>query len=423
MRFHVLIAILVFAAGPALAQNPPPADLMLETVASGFDRPVAIIDANDGSNRLFIVEQDGMIRIYDRNTDTVLPTPFLDIRTEVDSTLNEQGLLGLAFHPDFTTNDFFYVSYTRDPGPGLDRTRIERYTVDDANPNLADTSTAFTVLETPQDDWNHNGGNIAFGPDGYLYIGLGDGGGGGDPNNRAQDLSNLLGAFLRIDVDGSSPPMDTCALVANFGIPGDNPNVGDTMNCGDGDDPCDCAEIWSHGWRNPWRWSFDRDTGDLWAGDVGQGAREEINLQPASSSGGENWGWSCKEGFNTPNFNPCLPEPLTDPVFDYSHASGRCSVTGGFVYRGTSINMSGTYFYADYCTGEVWYLLPDGVGGWTSTLWQNLPFNVTSFGEDAAGELYISGFDGNIYRFTSAGTIFTDSFESGDVSAWSSAVP
>ncbi|NJL29903.1 MAG: PQQ-dependent sugar dehydrogenase, partial [Thermoanaerobaculia bacterium] len=263
-------------------------------------RPVAIRNAGDGSGRIFIVEQPGTIRIYDITTGTLLATPFLDITALVDDSGNEQGLLGLAFHPNYVSNGFFYVNYTWDhPSLPLDRTRIVRYTRSAGNPNVADTASALVLLEIEQDFSNHNGGDIHFGPDGYLYIGMGDGGSGGDPNNRAQSINQLLGKMLRIDVDGTPPPMpnDLCGLVTNYGIPPGNPFAG-----GSGD----CDEIWALGMRNPWRWSFDRANGDLFIGDVGQGPsnpREEIDFQPAASTGGENYGWSCREGNLPVSFN------------------------------------------------------------------------------------------------------------------------
>jgi len=219
----------------------------------------------------------------------------------VDDTGGEQGLLGLAFHPDFAGNGRFFVNYTRDPpGNGLDRTVVARYQVSGQNPNIADPASATTILEVEQDFANHNGGDIHFGPDGYLYVGMGDGGGAEDPNNRAQDRGELLGSMLRIDVDGTPPGGGggLCGRVPLYRAPPDNPFVGD---------PQGCDEIWAIGLRNPWRWSFDRGTGDLFIGDVGQATREEVSYQPAQSSGGENYGWSCMEGTLAVNFNPCGP--------------------------------------------------------------------------------------------------------------------
>jgi len=407
------IAASIFAAGDAPAQ--PPADLMLENVTSGLSSPVAMRHAGDGSGRLFVVEQGGRIMIYDLGSDMLLSTPFLDLTSEVDVTGGEQGLLGLAFHPDFATNGFFYVNYTYDPGPGLDRTRIERYTVDAGDPDLADTSTAFTVLEIAQDFSNHNGGDIHFGPDGYLYVGMGDGGSGEDPNNRAQSLDSLLGKILRIDVDAAAPPgpNDLCGLVTNYGIPAGNPHAG-----GSGD----CDEIWALGVRNPWRFSFDRLVGDLFFGDVGQGPldpREEVSFQPASSSGGENYGWSCAEGDLMPNYNPCLPGPLTPPILVYGHGDGNCSITGGYRYRGSTIGgLAGLYVYGDFCSGRVYFAEETGPGVWSSSEWDDLPGNVSAFGEDADGELYVVFLGGQIQRFESPSAIFTDGFESGDTSIW-----
>ncbi|MEM8908642.1 MAG: PQQ-dependent sugar dehydrogenase [Bacteroidota bacterium] len=372
-------------------------------VASGFNRPVDIAAANDGSNRLFIVEKAGRIRIIsDISAGTVLATDFLNITGLVDASGNEQGLLGLAFDPDYSNNGYFYVNYTYDPGPGLDRTRIARYTVDANDSNIADPNSALTILEFEQDFSNHNGGDIAFGPDGMLYIGVGDGGSGGDPNCRAQDLNSLLGKILRIDVNGTPPasPNDLCGLVINYGIPADNPLAG-----GSGD----CDEIWNWGLRNPWRISFDRLTGDLWVADVGQNQREEINLMNA---GGGNYGWKIQEG--TFCFDPdpidndcpagtasCGDPGYIDPVFEYNHTLG-CSVTGAFVYRGSEFpGMQGYYLCMDYCTNRIWSVIPDGSGGWNSTVAVLGGFgNVTTFGEDESGELYVAsdGANGTIYR-------------------------
>jgi hypothetical protein len=413
-RSALLVLLLAF---PAVCGAMPPPDLQLVSVASGFTRPVAVVHAGDGSGRLFIVEQEGVIFIQDGIQ--VLPTPFLDVSGLVVDLGNEQGLLGLAFHPDYAVNGFFYVNYTRepdpDPDPGLDRTVIARYTVSAGNANVADPASALTLLEIEQDFSNHNGGHIAFGPDGYLYIGMGDGGSGGDPLNRAQSLDSLLGKMLRIDVDGALPTSnaDICGLGPAagppvYGIPADNPFAG-------ADGVCD--EIWALGVRNPWRWSFDGATGDLIIGDVGQNAIEEIDFQPASSSGGENYGWSCREGTNEPNYNACLPGPLVDPILEYPHTLG-CSVTGGYRYRGQRVGgLGGTYVYGDYCSRRIFFATL-GAGGWSTAQWQLAPASISSFGEDESGELYVVLFDGTVRRFASASTLFADGFEDGTTVAW-----
>jgi glucose/arabinose dehydrogenase len=391
-----------------------PDDLEIEVVTVGFDSPVAVRHAGDGSGRLFIVEQRGVIWVFDETTG--ISTPFLDIESLVDDLGNEQGLLGLAFHPDYATNGFFYVDYTRDPVSGLDRTIVERYTVS-ADPDVADPDSAFTILEIEQEFSNHNGGDLHFGPGGYLHVGMGDGGGAGDPNNRAQDLGSLLGKMLRIDVDGTTltGSGELCGLVTNYAVPPDNPFVGSAG---------DCDEIWAYGLRNPWRFSFDRMTGDLLIGDVGQNTWEEIDFQSAASTGGENYGWDCFEGAHTyPDGSTC-PGPVVDPILEYGHVSGNCSVTGGFRYRGSAVaGLAGTYVYGDFCSGRIWFADQDAMGVWSASEWSERIFSLTSFGEDEAGELYAVERGGTIYRFNSPGAIFADGFESGDTSAWSLATP
>lgn len=404
---HAAVSIIFVASafllphGEAHATEPP-ADLTLQLVASDFSRPVAVRHAGDGSTRLFVIEQDGRVMIVDGGV--VEPVPFLDITTEVDSTGNEQGLLGLAFHPQYQSNGHFYVDYTRDPGPGLDRTRISRFSVSADDPNVADPSSELVVLEVEQDFSNHNGGDIHFGPDGYLYIAMGDGGSGGDPNNRAQDLASLLGKVLRIDIDAEG--------LGNYGIPPDNPFIGDATAA---------DEIWAYGLRNPWRFSFDRFNGDLFIGDVGQNAWEEIDHQASSSTGGENYGWSCMEGYEVQNYNPCDESPLTAPILAYGHGP-ECSVTGGYRYRGGIGGFQGTYVYADYCSGRIWFASPSGEGGWSATEWADTAMNVSSFGEGEDGTLFVVDLGGSVYRFASPGAVFADGFESGDLTQWSSVV-
>lgn len=347
--------------------------IAVQQFAAGFTAPVEITHAGD--DRLFVVQQGGAIRIL--NTDgTINPTNFLTLNTSVISTGGERGLLGLAFHPDYEQNGFFYVNYTR-AGDGA--TVIARYQVSTANPNVANPASATTILTVPQPFSNHNGGTIKFGPDGYLYIGMGDGGAGGDPGNRAQNLNDNLGKMLRIDVDGGSP----------YTIPADNPFAGAVP----GND-----EIWASGLRNPWKFSFDKVTGDLWIADVGQAVMEEIN-KAAPTAGGLNYGWKCYEGSSVFSSSCATGTGFTFPIAEYTHsATGGCSVTGGYVYRGTTYpNFIGKYFFADYCVnrigmftegGDIAYsnLLP-GVGG------------ITSFGEDITGELYFaSSSNGRIYR-------------------------
>ena len=339
-----------------------------QTFITGLSSPVFVTNADDGSGRLFIVEQNGIIKVADADGN-VNANNFLNI-SAISSCCGERGLLGLAFHPDYdgVTNRKFYVNYTNNSGA----TVVAEYQTFAIDPDVADPASARILLTIAQPFSNHNGGWIGFGPDGYLYISTGDGGSGGDPGNRAQDITNqLLGKMLRIDVDGTN------ASNGQYGIPADNPFVGVT-----GDD-----EIWAYGLRNAWRNSFDRETGDLWIADVGQNAIEEVNFQPASSPGGENWGWRCYEGNNAFNTTGC--GPITDydfPVHTYNHAGGRCSITGGYVYRGCAIpELVGHYVFADYCSGQIWERDPDT--GVVTELF-NLPFGLTTFGEDEDGELY-----------------------------------
>jgi glucose/arabinose dehydrogenase len=317
----------------------------------------------------------------------VLSTPFLDITDRVRSVRSEQGLLGLVFHPNYATNGYFYVNYTDTSS----NTHISRFQVFSETPNLADPDSEVILLTIEQDFANHNGGDLNFGPDGYLYIGMGDGGSGGDPNNHAQTPTSLLGKMLRIDVDGATP----------YAIPPDNPFV---------DDPDTRDEIWAIGLRNPWRFSFDRLTDDLYIADVGQGTWEEIDLQPASSPGGENYGWSCYEGNNILKPSRCNTAiTYTFPIHVYGHTQGNCSVTGGYVYRGSQYPaLWGHYLFADYCSGRLWSLTPDGQGGWQVTFLNDIPGNPSTFGENLAGELFVAGHaNGIIYRVVETDTPIT----------------
>jgi glucose/arabinose dehydrogenase len=357
-----------------------------ELIASGLSRPVFITAPPGDTLRLFIVEQfSAQIKVV--KGGVLLTTPFLDINDLVIDSGNERGLLGLAFHPDYALNGYLFVNYTDNSGNSV----IARFTVS-SNPDRADPDSIRTVLALPQPFANHNGGMLAFGPnDGYLYIGVGDGGSAGDPDNRAQDDGELLGKILQIDVDSGLP----------YAIPPDNPFASPGA-------PLD--EIWAKGLRNPWRFSFDRMTGDLFIGDVGQNLYEEIDFQPATNSGGENYGWRLTEGNNC--FNPptnCDPGGLTYPVYAYTHGGNpfRCSVTGGYVYRGTVIpDLQGTYFFADFCSDQIWSFRYDGVilsefFDRTDELAPGEGLSIgriSSFGEDAMGELYIVDLDGEIFK-------------------------
>jgi glucose/arabinose dehydrogenase len=350
-----------------------------EIVASGFEFPVELAAAWDGTNRLFVAEQPGTIRII--KSGVVLSEPFLDLRSLVVFN-GEQGLLGLTFHPEYSTNGYLFVNYTRTPDGA---TVIARYQVSQGNPDLADENSAKVILVIPQPNTNHNGGKITFGPDGYLYIATGDGGGAGDPQNNAQNLNSLLGKILRIDINQGDPYL----------IPSDNPF----------DFPGARGEIWSFGLRNPWRFSFDRLTGDLYIGDVGQGAKEEIDYLAFGTPGGVNFGWDCMEGtiiYSTdpPCENQAYLNTLTPPLLDYDRAEGR-SVTGGYVYRGQSFpDMVGRYFYADFVSGAIWSIQKFANGTWSEIHSElDTTLNISSIGEDEAGELYVLGYsNGVVYR-------------------------
>jgi glucose/arabinose dehydrogenase len=374
-------------AGPEWSRDGAPIDaarrIGLEEVASGLTRPVAV--ANAGDDRLFVVEADGRILVYQVNEDgplTLLDT-FLDIRDLVQC-CGERGLLGLAFHPDYASNRYFFVYYTANAGDG--DIVVARYQAPTASSNTADPGSARVLLTIEHSAYgNHNGGGTAFGPDGYLYVSVGDGGGGGDPLGSGQNLGTLLGKVLRLDVDVPGDP------APHYEIPPDNPFVG-TVGVRE--------EIWAWGLRNPWRIAFDRATGDLFIGDVGQGNREEVNFQVAGSPGGVNYGWSRMEG--TACYSPgsgCQTGSLVLPILDYSHGEG-CSVTGGYRYRGARIpTLHGGYVFGDYCQGTIWIGAEAGNGTWTRALALDTSLNISTFGEDARGELYVAHLGGAIHRF------------------------
>jgi glucose/arabinose dehydrogenase len=359
--------------------------IVVAPLASGVRYPVDINHAGDGSDRLFVIEQEGRIKII--KNGTVVNIPFLDIINRV-ACCGEQGLLGVAFHPDYKMNGYFYVNYTSKERAGVAQagdTIIARYEVSSEHPDLADPNSESIILVVSQPYSNHNAGKLLFSPlDGYLYIPLGDGGSGGDPGNRAQDPLTLLGKVLRIDVDSATP----------YGIPPDNPFFDSTKAL---------EEIWALGLRNPWRFSFDRQTGDMYIGDVGQDDWEEIDYQSATNSGGLNYGWRCREGSSDFNFSTeCEPLVLTDPIAEYDHDQGY-SVTGGYVYRGSRYPaLFGQYFYADYGTGRIWSIYKLGPDTWsTPVLELDTSFKISTFGEDENGELYFahrSLNNGTIYR-------------------------
>jgi len=340
-------------------QFPDPDQYEWRLFATGLSRPVDIQSARDGSGRLFIIEKYGAIRIY--KDGLILQQPFLNIDDRVNDNSNEMGLLGLAFHPDFANNGYFYVNYTGQGG----NTRISRF---QANGDTADSASEKVLMVVNQPFPNHNGGAVVFGPDGYLYLGLGDGGAAGDPFKNGQDTGSMLGKILRIDVNNGDP----------YSIPADNP-FGN--------------EVWAYGLRNPWRFSFDPLTGDLWIGDVGQNAWEEIDFLPVGSPGGANFGWSVMEGTHGYDGDP---QPgLLLPVTEYSHEFG-CSVTGGYVYRGSLPEWNGIYFFGDYCSGKISGVLMAN-GQPQSQVLFDAGVTITSFGQNESGEVLFSSDNGSLY--------------------------
>lgn len=379
LKFLVITLFTIFSG-----YNSQGAELTTVKVAGGFSQPLYLTSPAGDTNRLFIVEQSSAAIKIIKN-GAVLPTPFLNIDPKVGSG-GEGGLLGLAFHPNYASNGYFYVNYTDNSGD----TVVARYKVS-ANPDVADPGSEQIVMTVDQPFSNHNGGMLAFSPnDDHLYIGLGDGGSSFDPGNRAQDGNTELGKMLRIDVGNG----ETFSAAANNPFD-NNPSFLDT--------------IWALGFRNPWRYSFDRLNGDMYIGDVGQGSREEISFQPGNSTGGENYGWRCMEGTECTGLSGCTcnSPALTIPIHDYTHSGGNCSITGGYVYRGAAIpDLDGTYFFADFCTGKIWSFVRSGntVTQFTDRTAELKPItgetinNISSFGEDDKGEIYIVDRDGEIFK-------------------------
>jgi glucose/arabinose dehydrogenase len=356
----------------ANANTPPvPEGLTLQPFLSDLELPVFITSVPGEDDKQFVVEKVGRVRLV-RNGE-LQEQPVLDIQDLV-STGNEQGLLGLAVHPDYQNNGYIYVNYTDNEGQSQD-TQIVRYTVTD---DVADRDSAKLILSVDQPHSNHNAGMLTFGSDGYLYIVMGDGGSGGDPYGHGQNMESLLGKMLRIDVNSGDP----------YSIPDDNPFVGQ-----DGVRP----EIWTFGWRNPWRFSFDRDTGDMWLGDVGQDKYEEISFQAAGQGGG-NYGWRCREALHEYDMSQnCDGKEFIDPVIEYDHSNG-ASVTGGYVYRGSAIpELQGRYIYGDFTSGKIWFASQTD-NSVVTTEWQDTDLNISSFGEDANGEIFVIDYSGTIYR-------------------------
>ena len=396
-RLLILLFIVVLVACSAddgITVTPPVADGISQPVSAPIELPPVTAVTNitlapiitegltdatylthAGDERIFIVEKPGRIRII--QDGILLPEPFLDISERVESDFSERGLLSVAFHPNYAENGKFFVNYTNNDGDTI----ISRFQVT-ADPNLADGANETILLTIPQPFPNHNGGLVKFGPDGYLYTGMGDGGAANDPQGNGQNASTLLGAMLRIDVDGSSAD-------ANYAVPASNPFINsDGRN-----------EIWATGVRNPWRFSFDRLTGDLFIADVGQNIWEEISFQPANSSGGENYGWDILEGNHCFSDDECDNSGTVLPIHEYEHENGRCSITGGYIYRGQQFPaLTGNYFFGDYCSGEIWALTPADNDSWSIQLLLDTDFNIASFGEDVNGELYVIDLQGGVYQ-------------------------
>ena len=343
-----------------------------------FGRMVHLTYPDDGTSRLFLVLQPGRVMVFDNDEKVGSTQTFLDIRDKVNDRSNEEGLLGLAFDPEYRENGYFYVYYSTSPPR---RSVVSRYSVSKEDADRADPTSEHVIVEVLQPYSNHNGGQLVFGPDGYLYIGLGDGGSGGDPHGNAQNTFTLLGSILRIDVSSA-------ASGGTYLIPASNPLVGEGAGVRE--------EIWAYGLRNPWRFTFDRETDDLWAADVGQNRFEEIDvIRP-----GLNYGWNIMEGLHCFREADCDQSGLEPPVIEYGRSDG-CSVTGGYVYRGSRLpSLYGAYVYGDFCSGKIWALRYDGARATEHLEIVDSSLTISSFGEDRSGELYILSFDGKIYRLS-----------------------
>lgn len=369
--------------GRARAADPRHVRVGFTRLVSGLDRPDVVTAPLDSTGRLFIVEKPGRIRLR-THAGTLLSTPYLNLTGKVDDSGNEQGMLGLVFHPNFKNNGYFYVAYTMSGGD----LRISRFHASPTANRASATEVVFLTVAHPPAE-NHNGGQLAFGKDGYLYVGTGDGGGAGDPYGNAQRLTTLLGKILRIDVNHGCSGHHYC-------IPSSNPYATSSTRR---------REIYQYGVRNPWRFSFDRRNGYLWIGDVGQDNWEEIDRSSPSNGAGRNWGWDCREGKHASGYGDtyCNGASFSGPMWEYSHSYG-CAIIGGYVYRGSrySTLMGGMYIYADYCSGRVWGLVKTSSGSIINSQVRKFNGNITSFGESASGELYATDDGGSVYHLTAS---------------------
>ena len=367
-------------------QPPPPLSVVIEPVFTqlSFSSPVAMMQSPGDDTRWYVVEQRGIVRVFDHDVNVASSSVYLDIDSRVDSSANEAGLLGMAFHPDFQNNGQVFLSYTRG-GPLT--SVVSRFTVD-PNSGLPDPASEFIVLTVPQPFGNHNGGNLAFGPGGNLYIGFGDGGGGGDPEENGQDTHNILGAIVRVDVDGAPP----------YAIPIDNPFATNSQ-CMAGFGTMDCPEIYAWGLRNPWRFSFDLQNGDLWVADVGQGSWEEVDRVEL----GLNYGWDEREGAHC--FEPANGCSLNnvDPITEYDHSVGQ-SITGGYVYRGSRIPaLQGIYIFGDFVSGRIWGIPADSEQGVVADELMHTSLGISSFAQSPDGEIYVIDYGaGEIHQIVAA---------------------
>ena len=369
---------------PPPPTQPPTAAIQQVFSQISFSSPVAMMQAPGDDTLWYVIEQRGVVRVFDNDPNVAASSVYLDINARVDSSANEAGLLGMAFHPDFQNNGQVFLSYTRG-GPLT--SVVSRFTVDSGT-GLPDPGSEFVVLTAPQPFGNHNGGNIAFGPDGYFYVGFGDGGGGGDPEENGQDTNNILGAIVRVDVDGAAP----------YGIPIDNPFAGNTQ-CMAGFGTMDCPEIYAWGLRNPWRFSFDLQNGDLWVGDVGQGSWEEVDRIEL----GLNYGWDEREGAHC--FEPASGCSLNnvDPITEYDHSVGQ-SITGGYVYRGSqNATLQGIYVFGDFVSGRIWGIPTDSQQGVTPDELMDTSLGIASFAQSPDGEIYVIDYGpGEIHQIVAA---------------------